>query len=162
MKQASSIGLDNHRRKLYNSGMQPTIGFPVMLTTLGVAHRRAANAFRKAGRRFVLSYHEPTWMARHPVTWHGTRNGYDYHDCRCEACKRAYAIYHAAHRISRQRPASPEFTGKPVSGGRPAPDRRRSQRLVLDGERRYVAYSLDELIELDSLATHGRPGHLFG
>lgn len=35
-------------------------------------------------------------------------------------------------------------------------------RLLQDGERTYTAYSLDELIEIDSLATHGRPGHLFG
>lgn len=31
-------------------------------------------------------------------------------------------------------------------------------RLVQDGERTYHAYSADELIEIDSLAHHGRPG----
>lgn len=38
------------------------------------------------------------------------------------------------------------------------PIRRLSQRIIQDGERTYRAYSADELIEIDSLAHHGRPG----
>jgi hypothetical protein len=33
-----------------------------------------------------------------------------------------------------------------------------ARRVVQDGERTYHAYSADELIEIDSLAHHGRPG----
>ena len=60
--------------------------------------------------------------------------------------------------IDNRSPASPQFSGKPVEGGTPAPNRRLSSRLVSDGERTYRAYSADELIEIDSLAHHGRPG----
>ena len=55
-------------------------------------------------------------------------------------------------------PASPQFTGKPVEGGEKAQLRRLQHRLVQDGERTFHAYSADELIEIDSLAHHGRPG----
>ena len=55
--------------------------------------------------------------------------------------------------------ASPAFVGKPVQGGEKARPRVLNKRLIQDGERSYMAYSADELIEIDSLATHGRPGH---
>ena len=54
-----------------------------------------------------------------------------------------------------------KLVGKPVRGGQKAPDRRLTRRLYQDGERTYVCYSADELIELDSLAKHGRPGHTY-
>lgn len=38
------------------------------------------------------------------------------------------------------------------------PKRRISQRLAQDGERRYTAYSLDELLAIESEANFGRPG----
>jgi hypothetical protein len=102
----------------------------------------------------------PTWMARHIESWHGTRNGYEYHKCRCLDCRAAYALYHRQHRATR--PPSPEFTGKPILGGVMAKDRVLRGRLTQDGERTYTAYSADELIEIDSKLTRGRPGHLFG
>lgn len=46
-----------------------------------------------------------------------------------------------------------------VAGGTPARRRLLRRRIVEDGERTYVAYSADELIEIESLANHGRPGH---
>ena len=57
--------------------------------------------------------------------------------------------------------AEPEtrMLGKPVHGGEKAKDRRLRGRMIQDGERSYMAYSADELIEIDSLARHGRPGH---
>ena len=57
--------------------------------------------------------------------------------------------------------AEPEtrMLGKPVHGGEKAQDRRLRGRMIQNGERSYMAYSADELIEIDSLATHGRPGH---
>ena len=48
--------------------------------------------------------------------------------------------------------------GEPVQGGEKARRRRLQRRLVVDGERTYTAYSADELIEIDSIAHHGRPG----
>lgn len=48
--------------------------------------------------------------------------------------------------------------GREPEGGTPAPRRLLRDRLVKDGERTYHAYSADELIEIDSLAHHGRPG----
>ena len=60
--------------------------------------------------------------------------------------------------MARHRPASPAFTGKPVQGGENARARLLRGRLLKDGERTYRAYSADELIEIDSLAHHGRPG----
>jgi hypothetical protein len=39
-----------------------------------------------------------------------------------------------------------------------AKSRRLTTRLIQDGERRYAAYSLDELIEIDSEMDAGRPG----
>lgn len=45
-----------------------------------------------------------------------------------------------------------------VEGGEIAQRRRLRGRLLKDGERTYTAYSADELIEIDSLAHHGRPG----
>lgn len=60
--------------------------------------------------------------------------------------------------IDNRSPASPEFTGKPVEGGEKAPRPMLQHRLVQDGERTFHAYSADELIEIDSLAHHGRPG----
>jgi hypothetical protein len=47
---------------------------------------------------------------------------------------------------------------KAVEGGEKAPRRVLRSRLLQDGERTYHAYSADELIEIDSLAHHGRPG----
>lgn len=44
-----------------------------------------------------------------------------------------------------------------VSAQRVMP-RRVFPRVFRDGEKRYVAYSADEVIEIDSLAHHGRPG----
>ena len=55
--------------------------------------------------------------------------------------------------------ADSKLVGKPVQGGEKAKDRRLRGRMIQDGERSYLAYSADELIEIDSLATHGRPGH---
>lgn len=58
----------------------------------------------------------------------------------------------------------PDFPGdgvrveRPVDGGEKARSRVLRGRLVQDGERTYHAYSADELIEIDSLASHGRPG----
>jgi len=43
-----------------------------------------------------------------------------------------------------------------------AQGRRLTKRLVQDGERRYTAYSLDELIEIQSQSEMGRPGHFGG
>ena len=57
--------------------------------------------------------------------------------------------------------ASPEFTGKPVQGGQKSRPRLLGKRIVQDGERTYTAYSADELIEIDSLAHHGRPGQAY-
>lgn len=45
-----------------------------------------------------------------------------------------------------------------VEGGKTAQRRGLRGRLLKDGERTYTAYSADELIEIDSLAHHGRPG----
>jgi hypothetical protein len=59
----------------------------------------------------------------------------------------------------------PDFLGdglvvdKAVEGGQKSHRRRLGSRLVQDGERTYTAYSADELIEIDSIAHHGRPGH---
>ena len=55
-------------------------------------------------------------------------------------------------------------TGKPVdtTEAERAGTRLLRRRLIQDGERTYRAYSADELIELDNLAHHGRPGHLHG
>jgi hypothetical protein len=36
--------------------------------------------------------------------------------------------------------------------------RRLMRRLVEDGERRYTAYSAEELLEIDSRSAHARPG----
>jgi hypothetical protein len=47
---------------------------------------------------------------------------------------------------------------KPVESVEKARQRLLRGRLVQDGERTYHAYSADELIEIDSLAHHGRPG----
>lgn len=112
----------------------------------------------------MSAQNQPTWMARRDVTWHGTRNGYEYHSCRCEACRTAYALYHRTHRL---RPQSQQgethgAAERDWKSAERAPERHLSKRLIQDGERRYTAYSLDELIEIDSLASHGRPGHLFG
>ena len=63
--------------------------------------------------------------------------------------------------MARHRRFEPEtrLVGKPVQGGEKAKDRRLRGRMIQDGERSYMAYSADELIEIDSLARHGRPGH---
>ena len=63
----------------------------------------------------------------------------------------------ARHRRFEGEP-EPRLVGKPVHGGEKAKDRRLRGRMIQDGERSYMAYSADELIEIDSLAHHGRPG----
>ena len=47
---------------------------------------------------------------------------------------------------------------KLVEGGDKARARVLRGLLIQDGERTYHAYSAEELIEIDSLAHHGRPG----
>ncbi len=67
-------------------------------------------------------------------------------------------------RVSYPRNYQPAFPGdgirveKAVQGGDKAKQRRLRGRLIQDGERSFHAYSADELIEIDSLAHHGRPG----
>lgn len=34
--------------------------------------------------------------------WHGTKGGYDYHRCRCQACRAANTAYHRALRARKR------------------------------------------------------------
>ena len=63
-------------------------------------------------------------------------------------------------RVARNRWALDANTNaeRDFASARRAPHRPIHRRLLQDGERTYQAYSLDELLEIESQAHHGRPG----